>query len=152
LKTTIYTEQSDFDIPPDRIKSLVQKTLEFLEVETDEVVIHFVDVAAITELHGQFFDDPTPTDCISFPLEGKSRPHGLSSHSVLGEVFVCPKVALNYIKENGGTASEEISLYVVHGLLHLIGYEDHTPEMLDMQEKAINYLKKAHLLSWEKMS
>ncbi len=151
MQTTIYIEQNDYEIPPDRIKVLVQKTLEFLDVETDEVVIHFVDVAKISELHGQFFDDPTPTDCISFPLEGKSRSHE-KSHSVLGEVFVCPKVALNYIEENGGLASEEISLYVVHGLLHLIGYEDHTPEMLDMQEKAINYLKKAHLLLWEKIS
>lgn len=45
----------------------------------------------------------------------------------LGEVFVCPKTAIEYADEKKLPVYEELSLYVVHGLLHCLGYDDLEP-------------------------
>ena len=45
----------------------------------------------------------------------------------LGEVFVCPKTAIEYAGEKKLPIYEELSLYVVHGLLHCLGYDDLEP-------------------------
>ena len=80
-----------------------------------EMALHFVGKKRISELHRNFFDDPSPTDCITFPYDDPL---------FLGEVFVCPEVAAEYVSSHGGDLEEEITLYVVHGFLHLMGYDD----------------------------
>lgn len=90
------------------------------QIHCDEVSLHFVTVAEITELHRQYFNDPTPTDCISFPMDD---PEDIG-YRVLGDVFVCPEVARQYVKAHGGDVYRETSLYVIHSLLHLMGYDD----------------------------
>lgn len=79
------------------------------------MALSFVGKARISSLHAQFFDDPSPTDCITFPIR---------EPEFLGEVFVCPQVAYEYVEKNGGDVYEELTLYVVHGFLHLLGYDD----------------------------
>lgn len=82
-----------------------------------EVGVYLVPVLEISELHDKFFNDPTPTDCISFPVD----------EEYLGEVFVCPQVAIDYAKKRKLNPYEELSLYVIHGLLHCFGYDDIEP-------------------------
>lgn len=95
--------------------------------QPEEVSIRFVDTKTISEIHKEFFDDPSITDCMSFPIDDQ----------VLGDVVVCPKVAIDY----GGDPYEETTLYIVHGLLHLMGYND--IEELDRQE--MRMAEKRHL-------
>jgi len=118
---TLYDEQEDMPIDHDRIKPLVQNVLSDLEYECDEVIIQFVSREKICELHEQFFDDPSLTDCITFPYDPVDDESG---YSVLGEVFVCPYTALTYSKENQLDPRNELNLYIIHGLLHLMGYND----------------------------
>lgn len=115
------TTQNIVDVDPTRVTTIVTCILKEKKVTCDEVSIHFVTSEEITELHGEFFDDPTPTDCITFPIDDEDEPEG---YKVLGEIFVCPEVALNYARENDLDAEEELTLYLVHGLLHLLGYDD----------------------------
>jgi probable rRNA maturation factor len=85
-----------------------------------------VNKEKISNLHQQFFDDPSPTDCISFPIDTtKARK---KEFSVLGEIFVCPKVAIEYATAHTIDPYLELSLYTVHGLLHLLGYDDLDPK------------------------
>jgi probable rRNA maturation factor len=101
------------------------------------VAIHFVSKKKICELHEMFFDDKTPTDCISIPIDD---PEEDAPHSHLGEVFVCPKVAIEY----GGDPIQETMLYVIHGLLHLLGFDDITPKdrkaMRKEERKALRFI------------
>jgi probable rRNA maturation factor len=70
----------------------------------------------------RFFDDPSPTDCISLPIDSPNKAsHGFH---LLGEIFICPQVAKLYAKEHDLSLLEEVIRYAVHGLLHLIGYDD----------------------------
>ena len=104
------------------------------KIDNQEVVIYFVGIRKITQLHADHFQDPTPTDCITFPL----------NEDILGEIFVCPKAALDY---NPKHPYEETTLYIIHGLLHLLGYDDiDTKERGRMrrEEKRLMALAKKH--------
>lgn len=97
------------------------------------MALSFVGKKKISSLHAQFFDDPTPTDCITFPIR---------EPEFLGEVFVCPQVAQEYVAAHGGNVYQEITLYVVHGFLHLLGESDTTPaERKKMRAEESKWLK-----------
>jgi probable rRNA maturation factor len=83
--------------------------------------IALVDDREIARLHGEFLDDPTPTDVMSFPLED-------DADGLLGEVVVSTDTAAREAKKRGLTFDREVLLYVVHGILHLLGYDDHAAE------------------------
>lgn len=78
----------------------------------DCVEISIVDDATIAEVHGEFLDDPTPTDAITFPY---------------GEVLVSCDTAASYAAAHGLSREEELFRYMVHGLTHLHGYLDYEP-------------------------
>jgi len=68
---------------------------------------------------------------------------------ILGDVFVCPKTAIEYSKSHGGDVYEELTLYVIHGLLHLMGYDDieetDIVKMREAEKRHMNHLKKLDL-------
>jgi probable rRNA maturation factor len=76
-----------------------------------ELAIVVVSDRKISELHRRFMNVPGPTDVITF------------QH---GEVFISAETARRQAKEFGTTTVDEIKLYLVHGLLHLHGYDDKT--------------------------
>ncbi|MGE0713234.1 MAG: rRNA maturation RNase YbeY [Planctomycetota bacterium] len=81
-----------------------------------------LDDEQIAELHGRFLQDPTPTDVISFPLEDEH-----DALALLGEVVVSADTAAREAAARGLPFAEELLRYVVHGTLHLLGYDDHDP-------------------------
>jgi probable rRNA maturation factor len=120
LEIHIQNDQQTAPIDEQSVLHWVKSFLTLKKVTCNEIAIYFVDKETICQLHEEHFDDPTPTDCISFPIDGEDCP----ADRHLGEVFVCPEVALEYVQENGGDLEKEIALYTIHGLLHLIGYDD----------------------------
>ena len=57
-------------------------------------------------------------------------------YSILGEVFICPAIAVEYAEKHQKNPLEETTLYLVHELLHLIGYDDLNPEDRKEMRKA----------------
>lgn len=109
-------------ICPKQVRKIVRSVLSSEKVKCDEISIFFVDTPTICELHERFFKDPSPTDCISLPMDD---PYDQDSpYKILGEIFVCPETAIQYAKKNGLDAHQETTLYIVHGLLHLLGHDD----------------------------
>jgi probable rRNA maturation factor len=146
VRITINQEQSDLDLNVEQIESLVRAVVDFKSVETDEIVLYFVTKEAISEIHAHYFSDPTPTDCITFPIDPPNVQPEMGE-ATLGEVFVCPKVGMEYDKDSPW---EEVSLYIIHGILHLIGYEDEEEEdrkkMRDAEAELLAVLKKKNLV------
>lgn len=104
----------------------------------DEVNLYLVDTPTICKLHLDFFNDPSQTDCISFPMDDNDSP----AYRILGEVFVCPATAKKYAKENQKDPYEETALYIIHGLLHLMGYDDvEEADILLMRSAEEKYLR-----------
>ena len=120
MNIQVIQDQQDLQINSTSVEKLIVDFLEFHHLKYDEVAIHFVDTPTICDLHADFFDDTSTTDCISFPMDDQDE----DGYRVLGEVFVCPETAIHYIENNGGDVYHELTLYTVHGLLHLIGYDD----------------------------
>jgi len=91
-----------------------------------EVSIAFVDDAAIAALNERHLGHEGPTDVLAFPMqEGPhAKPVGEACPELLGDVVISVERAVSYCREHGGEPLEELALYLVHGLLHLLGYED----------------------------
>jgi len=121
MQIHVFNEQSDLPLSLKNVPSIVKAVIAFEGKKCDEVAIHFVDTKTICRLHEQFFDDASPTDCISFPMDSADEKN---PYTMLGEVFVCPKTALEYAKKHRVDVYEETTLYLIHGLLHLMGYDD----------------------------
>lgn len=92
----------------------------------ESVEITLVDDATIAQVHVEFMNVPGPTDVITF-------------HH--GEVLISVETATRQATEYGRAVRDEIALYVVHGLLHLAGYEDKAPDdftrMAKLQERIL---------------
>ena len=120
MKIHVLQKQTDLKINRLSVKKLVVDFLKFHAISADEVSIFFVNTAEICDLHEEYFNDPSPTDCISFPMDET----GEFGYRHLGDIFVCPETAVLYAQKHAGDSYHEMTLYVVHGLLHLLGYDD----------------------------
>jgi probable rRNA maturation factor len=123
-KITLCNTQKDFSFSLRECKRDILFLISSLKIDTDELIVHFVTTKKICCLHRLLFDDPSATDCISVPIDPPSKHK--SGYHLLGEIFVCPKTAKLYADEHGLDPHEELMRYVIHGLLHLIGYDDMT--------------------------
>ncbi|MCY3975432.1 MAG: rRNA maturation RNase YbeY [Simkaniaceae bacterium] len=142
-----FDNQEVLRIRPEQVVRLASSLLHFNNIETDEVSFYFVDDVTISGLHDRFFRDPSPTDCISVPIDS---PEERSEYHILGEIFICTTVTLAYARTHNLSPYEELSLYMVHGILHLIGYEDELPEQKKIMRQeeigCMNYLCRNGLL------
>lgn len=76
----------------------------------------FLTAAALARLHGRFLDDPSATDVITFA--------GDPQFGQAGEICVSAAAARAYARRHRRDFSTELTLYLVHGWLHLAGHED----------------------------
>jgi len=97
---------------------LVQRVLH-AENRTDAAIsIALVDNVTIRALNQRHLGHDWPTDVISFPLSAPDEP------VLAGELAVSAEMAVVAAAELGLQPGDELGLYVVHGLLHLCGYDD----------------------------
>ena len=139
---SIFNRQKDLPLEHEREKIarianvVVQEEQEIF----DEVSIFFITNKAMCQKHKKFFNDPSPTDCISFPMD-KDEAFDLGTR-ILGDIFICPQTALLYAQENQKDPYTEMTLYLVHGLLHLLGFDDiERAQRKIMRSKEKKYMK-----------
>ncbi|PIF03696.1 MAG: rRNA maturation RNase YbeY [Propionibacterium sp.] len=123
--------------------------LEQLRIHPEaELSILLVDPAVMTEYHERFMNEPGPTDVLSFPMD-EMRPGKNNEEpplGVLGDIVLCPEVTAAQAEEHGRTADEEAEYLLIHGLLHLLGFDHAEPE-----EKAIMFgLNDKIIAEWAK--
>lgn len=122
--------ESTIDVDEVSLQRLVAFALERLFVHPDaELAIVLVDEAAMEQLHLQWMDEPGPTDVLSFPMD-ELRPGTddfLTPAGLLGDIVICPQVAVAQAETAGHTPREEILMLTAHGLLHLLGYDHAEP-------------------------
>jgi probable rRNA maturation factor len=104
----------------------------------DELKLHpaidlgiiFVDEDPMAELHVKWMDEPGPTDVLSFPMDELRPGSDLlpSPEGVLGDIVVCPQVAMRQAETAGHPMMNEVLLLVTHGMLHLVGFDHAEPE------------------------
>jgi probable rRNA maturation factor len=98
----------------DALTDLARRTLVEEGAGPVELAISFVSADEMTELHVKYAGEPGPTDVLSFTMD---------EEGLLGDVVICPEVAA----EQSTDLATELRLLLVHGILHLLGY-DHQDE------------------------
>ena len=102
------------------------------------VFVRFITDAEMARLNQTFRKKPGTTDVLSFPSEQRSRPYALQRRvkalrgSYLGDIAISPAVARRNAKAFGRTMTEEICILLLHGVLHLLGY-DHDTDRGEME-------------------
>jgi probable rRNA maturation factor len=80
----------------------------------------FVSDRALARMHARYLHDPRPTDVLAFDL-------GTAGHGPDGELYVSAERARAEARARGLPPDRELALYIVHGCLHLCGFDDHDP-------------------------
>lgn len=131
-----------YELPLDyaRLKAAAQAVLEGEGIQTAAVILAFVTDEHIHRLNRQFLQHDEPTDVLTFPY---SPP---ANSRLEGEIVISYDTAQREATERGHAAEAELVLYVIHGCLHLCGYDDTTPAAATaMRERERHYL---HRLGW----
>ncbi len=138
-QTAIVVEIADtqgfLDVEPDGLARLIEGVLKDEGVARAAISLVLVDNATIRRINQKHLAHDWPTDVISFTLSDPGEPE------LLGELVVSTEMAAVSAAELGIDVAAELALYVVHGSLHLCGYDDSTE--LDIQEMRAR--EQAHL-------
>jgi probable rRNA maturation factor len=116
VNVTVSNRQRLLKVDSRRLKKIAQRALELVEAPDDQLSVVLVTDKTIAKLNKKFHQTDGPTDVLSFKYGG--RP-------LTGEVILSVEHALSQAKRFKSTPGREIVLYVVHGILHLHGYNDH---------------------------
>jgi len=104
--------------------------------ERSRLSVAVVGDAEIVELNQRFTGRTGDTDVLAFALGD-----GDSADRLVGEIIVCASRAAAEARARAVPPEEELALYVAHGFLHLVGYDDHTPgdrrRMYEAEEKLL---------------
>jgi len=145
------TNETDAEIDAPRFIDLGEFVLRRLNVSDEaDLGVLFVDEATMTDLHVTWMDEEGPTDVLSFPMD-ELRPgtdEERTPAGLLGDVVVCPSVAARQASEVGHPVDNEMLLLVIHGILHLLGYDHAEPteeaEMFALQQGILSDFLAAH--------
>lgn len=123
------------------VKRLLKDLASFLNVEVEDISVVFCDDKFIRPLNAQYFGRDVVTDVISFPMV---EYHDLGFIS--GELLISVERAVAQSQEYNTELSKELALYLIHGFLHLMGYED-SPDskrkiMKKEEERILFYISK----------
>ena len=142
----VLCHQESTNISAANVSKIVTYLCQYLNINTDEIHIHFVSEERISQLHQQLFNDPSITDCITIPINSLNES---VPYHILGEIFICPNVAYAYAKEHNIAEDNELLRYLIHGLLHLSGLDDQTDsEYTIMKQKENELLKLLDKKPW----
>lgn len=134
--------ETDLPLDEDAAARAVLLVAENEELASGEVALAFIEEGAMAELNDRYRGSTEATDVLSFPgdLDGDSDwpdPEAEADDDrppFLGDVLVCPTVARGNALADGISTAEELRRLVVHGVLHLLGY-DHEVDQGEMRAR-----------------
>ena len=113
--SVIISDRQEVPADHDALADLARRTLAEEGAGPVELSVSLVGVEEMTQLHEQYAREPGPTDVLSFTMD---------EEGLLGDVVICPEVARGQSKD----LDAELRLLLVHGILHLLGYDHQEDE------------------------
>lgn len=139
LQIDLAVEHQDVD---DAMASWLQKQLGHIAalagVAIGSLSVALVNDQTMCDLHNQYMQDPTTTDVLTFDLSDDNSEDDQPDDAFVavdGEVIICVDEAVRKAAELDHELKFELLLYGVHGLLHLLGYDDHDPADFEEMHK-----------------
>ena len=112
---------------PAKLETLIRAICDRFEVAGATISVGIVDDAEISELNQKFLNHEGPTDCLSFDLSDEQ----VESGSRVFDLVVNGQMASRQAGQRGHSSEAELALYVAHGLLHQLGFDDTTAEQAE---------------------
>ena len=139
-RISIASPQEIVEVDRGRMREIARAVLAGEGVAEAEISLAFVDNPTIHRLNQRYLQHDEPTDVLSFPL---SEPN---SKTLAGELVLGVEVAKAQAEARGHDVQTELALYVIHGLLHLCGFDDKTEaKAAKMRERERHYLRELGL-------
>ena len=130
----------DIEVRPPGLRKLVKAICNRFKLSKTTVSIAIVDDAQIRKLNKQFLNSKSATDCLSFDLSDDEVPQSPK----LFELIVNGEMAVREANLRGYSSEAELALYITHGLLHHLGFDDSTEsqarKMHDMEDEILQQI------------
>jgi probable rRNA maturation factor len=110
---------------------------QLLDLKSYELAIHLIGPSEMTKLNETFLRHEGSTDVITFDNTEPGQKHDLA-----GEIFISVDDAISYARQFRTSWQSEVTRYVVHGVLHLRGYDDLEPALRTIMKREENRLVK----------
>jgi probable rRNA maturation factor len=151
-KILISNKQNLKKLPKDRINKKIAQILNALEYDDHEISILFTDDIGIEKLNNSFRGIQKPTNVLSFPMldspdydkeDNNENKIILPETNLLGDVVISVETAAKEAEQAKITLEQRISQLLIHGILHLIGYDHEKGEehFLKMEQKSLDLIK-----------
>ena len=141
MNTFAIINQTDYEINVKELEDLLNYALKKEKIQNAEFSIIFVDNEKIKEINRQYRGIDKVTDVISFALED-DRTFPISDIRMLGDIFVSVDKMKTQAQEYGTGEKRECAFLIIHGLLHLLGYDHMTKDeekiMFKRQEEILD--------------
>ena len=122
FRSTVENLQKAIPLKPKPLIRLAKKILLREKVKDANLSLVFVNTSKIKSLNKKFLKRSYATDVLAFDL-GKGNP--AAKLSLIGEIIISTDAVLQNAKAYQTTPEKELVLYVIHGILHLLGFDDH---------------------------
>ena len=119
----VRNRQRECRVESRRVRLMAEHVLRELHGPDYALGIHLVGQQEITHLNEQFLQHAGPTDVIAFDHRSEASPG-----SLYGELFICVPMAVAQARRYRTSWPAELARYLVHGILHLKGYDDQQPK------------------------
>ena len=130
----IFKECKDIDFYKDHIVQLINLSLEATKYNQVKINIIFCDNDKLNSFKQEYFNDDVLTDIVTFPIKNDNK--------LEAEIYISIEMAKINANEFNVTLNNELSRLIVHGVLHLIGFNDDTED-----SKKIMFLKQDEIIS-----
>jgi probable rRNA maturation factor len=133
MQVSVRNIQRKHSVDTSHIEKVLQGVMQEMGVEEGELSVALVSPLKIKELNSRFRGVDSPTDVLSFLLDEKP---------LSGEIIISPEIAFRQAKKMGHSFEREMTLLLIHGALHLLGYdheeEAERSEMEKLQNELLN--------------
>ena len=134
----IFKEYGDIDFHKDHIIQLINLSFESTKYNKVKINLIFCDNDKLNSFKRQYFDDDVLTDIVTFPIK--------NDNDLEAEIYISIEMAKINAEEFNISLNNELSRLIIHGVLHLIGFNDDTEDskkiMFSKQEEIISNFKK----------
>ena len=122
MDITVKNLQKKIPLRPDQIKTVLTNILKHLRIPTASLTVIFISRQKIQALNKQYLHRSYATDVLAFDLSSQKKKNVIS-----GDIFISTDAVLQNARVFKNNSKQELVLYMVHGILHLLGYDDHSP-------------------------
>ena len=123
----------------EELVAVVEKVLDYLNIIDSEISISFIENSQIRELNRMYRGVDSETDVLSFTFNEVNPETG---YRMLGDILIAIPIAQNQATKMHHPLSKEINLLMIHGILHLLGYDHEMKQdkikMVPIQKKLVH--------------